>query len=241
MPDDLDPASSPEPSSAARVTGATALADPTLDPDRGADLRAFLVREAAADTARPTAAAGRSTPRRRLAAGMVLALALAGGIVAVDAVTGGSGSSRSAEAVAITEEGAWTTIRIVDQDADPDDVMAQLEAGGIPALRRTIRIGRASDGSPTVRPEDMAPVGDPAGQGATVFVVPQEPPGERGLVALSVTRTGADLDTSRDRTAEEIRDEAQRDWAANGARLLADGSVSIREGSGNTVVVYTAA
>lgn len=102
---------------------------PTLDPHRLDQLRTFLVSEAAGqvtDAQRRPLVGSRS---RRFAVGAVTAVALGAGLVAVSTVRPGG----TDPALAITTEGEWTSVRMVDVDADPQAVVDELVAAGIDA------------------------------------------------------------------------------------------------------------
>jgi hypothetical protein len=102
---------------------------PTLDPHRLDQLRTFLVSEAAGQV---TDAQRRSPVRsrsRRLVVGAVATVALGGGLVAVSTVHPGGTDA----ALAITTEGEWTSVRMVDAEADPQAVVDELVAAGIDA------------------------------------------------------------------------------------------------------------
>lgn len=213
---------------------------PTLDVERTAQLRTFLTVEAAADAARTPSVGLLGTGRRRVLVGAAAALLLGGSLFAADAIVGAPGPAGVASAVEITQEDGWTTVRLLDLDADPDDVVAQLEAAAIPVRRVPVPVTMGPDGTRTVTVEDMnAAAGMPTGDGATVYAGATGGVGERGLVALSVSRVGP-IDGGGG-SAESTRDAAIRDWQANGARFNDDGSMSIRTGSGNEVVVFTEA
>lgn len=217
---------------------------PTLDVERTAQLRTFLTVEAAADAARTPSVGLLSTGRRRVLVGAAAALLLGGSLFAADAIVGAPGPAGVASAVEIIQKDGWSTVRLLDLDADPDDVVAQLEAAAIPVKRVPVPVTVGPDGTRTVTVEDMnAAAGMPTGDGATVTVYAGATGGvgERGLVALSVSRVGPIDGGGGDGSAESTRDAAIRDWQANGARFNDDGSMSIRTGSGNEVVVFTEA
>lgn len=118
-----------EPLGPATPNGGTA----TLDPERTDQLRTFLVVEAAADLAQARSARqGRAgTTVRRLAIGGMAAALLVVSLIALDAGT--RSNDHRAEAISITREDGWTTLKLNDPGADADDVLAELHAAGIRA------------------------------------------------------------------------------------------------------------
>ena len=147
---------------------------PTLDAQRTDQLRSFLTVEAAADAARRQPVL---TPaRRRVAVGTAAALLLAGGLVAVQSVGGPAPA-----AIAVEVAGEWTTVRLVDIDADPDAVVAQLRDAGFTAERQTLDVVRTEDGDGfSVSVEDSA---DSAG---IIAMAVGGEGGEHGVVGLTV-------------------------------------------------------
>lgn len=110
-----------------------AMVEPTLDDERHAQLRSYLIREIgpAADVA-PTPR--RHAHRRPLLVTGVAAVLAAAGLTIGAVFTGGPTGTPAAEAaVAIEHEEGWTTIRLLDVNADPDAVLAQLQSAGIDA------------------------------------------------------------------------------------------------------------
>jgi hypothetical protein len=110
-----------------------AMVEPTLDDARHAQLRSYLIREVspAADIA--------PTPRRHahrrplLATGVATVLAAAGLTIGAVFTAGPTGTPAAEAAVAIEHQDGWTTIRLLDVNADPDAVLAQLQSAGIDA------------------------------------------------------------------------------------------------------------
>ena len=223
----------------------------TIDAERIDRLRTFLTTEAGADLAGslPTPFLAR---HRRLAAGAAAAVVLGGGIVAVNAVTGGPGGPNAAQAVAISQEDGWTTVRLVDIDADPSAVVHELEAAHIPVTTKTIHARSGDDGTMTVDSDDV-------GNEGTIGMMAMGAAGDHGIVGLSVASTGpaAKHPISVDpvtkdgpRTTTGSRSDGPATTAegnppsvpemeALGIRLGPGGDVSIKNGSANEVVVYT--
>jgi hypothetical protein len=159
---------------------------PTLGPDRLQQLRTFLTTEAAADLATSTATDGARSPRhslvathRRLALGVALALTLGGAMVASTVRPDGADA-----ALAITTQSGWTTVRLLDIDADPQAVVDELVAAGIDA-----RVARLDGGTTT----------DPGYLIGTV-----DETSSRFLYGLSVTFPGAPPGTDPS-GAEDVR------------------------------------
>ncbi|MEM9714511.1 MAG: hypothetical protein AAGA17_19975 [Actinomycetota bacterium] len=102
--------------------------EPIVDLDRVPylrDLETELV-AAAQRTVRPPDAAPTSRPRGAfLAAAALIVVALVAGLL--------QGRARPAAALQIDVTGQEVTIRVVDADAKPDRIVAELEAAGIPA------------------------------------------------------------------------------------------------------------
>jgi hypothetical protein len=230
--------------------GSTATSEPTLDAERLARLRTFLVVQAAADAVQPvgiSAAGLLGTGSRRFIAGTAVALLLGGGLFTANALAGGPGPTRIDQAVAITEDDGWTTIRVVDLDADPDAVVAQLEAAGIPAIRARYRLYANSlpVGSYTVV-YDLTLDSDPNQLDPSLVdpgkIEPTPSPdamvaSPRGGIALAIAHGPAALpEGERPRPLPRPGDGSGLDPET--VRINADGSVSIRDGSDNTVMVY---
>ncbi|HEV7722420.1 MAG TPA: hypothetical protein VGO60_14100 [Iamia sp.] len=214
---------------------------PTLDTQRTDQLRSFLTVEAAADAARRPPVL---TPaRRRVVVGAAAALLLAGGLVGAQSV-GGSAPA----AIAVEVDGEWTTIRLVDIDADPDAVVADLIAAGFDAERQTLEVITVDGDDVLVGTEDDAAVG------ARGFVtIGAGEGGERGLVGLSVTLpedvapSSAPAEAGRIIETDPVPFQAgagglsvvDEDLLDAGVRFEDDGGVSIRTGTDATIVVST--
>lgn len=213
--------------------------EPTLDDQRTDQLRTFLTVEAAAD-----AASGlRSTPARRgrrLVGGIAAAAVLGGGLFAVASVAGGPSSGpvavQSANAVAIeSAEPGWTRISIADIDADPDAVVAELQAAGIAAERRPLGMTRDDQGRVTLESmEEQAPTGG----GFTMVGLGSA--GDQGFAGLTISAPDADPSPLHaDLSPEEAEVELDAYLAALGARADADGSIEVRNDADVTVIVLT--
>jgi hypothetical protein len=229
----------------------TTSSTPTLDPARADQLRTFLSDEAAADlTNARTATAPLHRARRRVAIGAAAAVLLGGVVFAATSTIGGPGTR---PAVAIERDAGWTTIRIVDIDADPQAVVDQLRQAGINARLGTLDVKRDGDKvTVTNKPGD-------GGEVASTFATTKV--GDDGLVGLSVAlpkgvtppaqvdtddgpRTsvgGADGDgpsTVRHGDPSGGNDATfDHQLEDLGIRFSTDGTVSIRNGSAKTVVV----
>jgi hypothetical protein len=220
---------------------------PTLDPERTDRLRTFLVTEAAADVAAGSAARRPTlTPaRRRALAGAVAVLVLGGAFVAAEAVGGPAPA-----AIAVEVDGEWTTIRLVDIDADPDAVVAELVAAGFAAERQTLEVVHR-EGS-EVTEYSVYDVSDPDAP-AVVGVGSVGEGGDRGLVGLSVqlpegaVPAGAPVSGGRVVETDEVPAVAGPGGVATvedgllgaGVRFEADGGISVRAGADVTIVVST--
>lgn len=122
--------------------------DTTLTSERAAQMRDLLTDEIRHDAAPSltTVRERRSTSSpRRVAVGAVAAVLVGGLLFGVNAVAGGPGQAAVPQALAIESVGGSTTIRLTDQDASPDDVIAQLEAAGIPARRLAIDTSQGAE------------------------------------------------------------------------------------------------
>lgn len=206
---------------------------PVLDPERTAQLRTFLTVEAAADVARQRTAAGRPAGRHRLALAVLAAMVLGGGLFLANALVGGPGPADVPAAVAIeAAPDGWTTVRLVDIDADPQAVVDQLEAAGIPAAidRLDVATSTGPDGEVMV---SSYRGGDEPAAGAVVIGAATDGDGAPAIAGLSVSHAGA-------QPVAAPADGSPPDLESQGIRFGTDGSVSIRSGAGNTVVVLTA-
>lgn len=214
--------------------------EPTLDAQRTDQLRTFLTVEAAADAAHATAPARRG--RRRLVGGVVAATVLAAGLLAASAIAGGPGSGPvavdTASAVAIEPAApGWTKVSIADIDADPDAVVAELQAAGIDARREALSVERDAQGRVTLGSFDQS--GAP---GSGFSMVGVGTAGDEGLAGLTVEATDADpapLDTEPGATSEEIEAKLGDHLEGLGAKLGSDGSIEIRNDAAITVLVLT--
>lgn len=233
----------------------------TGSPDpRAIRLRSFLTDEARQSLrAAPSHTAERSGPTpnagRRLVVCFGVVAVLGAALFGVNALVGGPGPMSVPQAVAIESSQGWTTVRLLDEDADPTAVLAQLTDAGIPA-----RISRVDLDRPTVHEVD----------GGTMAL---GGPGDRQLLGLSVWTPdlwqllGTDEDTSSvviyssmvvsfhpdaaipdlpgtDPEIVSAIERARREMAEaldhEGVRIERDGSVSFRTGSDAQVVVLAA-
>ncbi len=219
---------------------------PTLDPERTDQIRSFLVVEAAADAARRPPVL---TPaRRRVAVGAAAALLLAGGIVAVQAVGGDAPA-----AIAVEVDGEWTTIRLVDIDADPDAVVADLIAAGFDAERQLLPVITVDTDGRTLTHEVES---DRSGAGVVAITHAREDGGAHGIVGLSVSlpedvrppappgapeHGGATIETEAAdaRTGPGGVAVVEDGLVDAGVRFEDDGGVSLRTGTDATIIVYT--
>jgi hypothetical protein len=101
---------------------------PNLTSDRFDQLRTFLVAEAVADTTASHRRTGLASHRRRVAVGAVAAVLLGGGLAVSTLAPGGTDA-----ALAITTEGDWTMVSLVDVHADAQAVVDELVAADIDA------------------------------------------------------------------------------------------------------------
>ncbi len=202
---------------------------PTLDTDRTDQLRTFLVTEAAADAASSSSPAHR--PHRvRLVVGIAAAVLLAGAIT-VGTSLGGPGAER-ADAVAIEQADGWTTVRLIDIDADPQAVVDELQAAGIDA--------RVGDATEVGLGPDGADLTDGSFGVGMVSATPQtDTPGfEPGDGATgTATVTGA-LPVGDGVELEDGTGEPDELLEAAGIRFGDVGEISIRDGADVRVVVY---
>lgn len=251
-----------EPTSPPTSDHLTRSATAVLDDDRTAQLRTFLTVEAAADLASGrSAATSWAFGRRRLAVGMVAAVVLGGALFTANALVGGPGPARTPQAVAISTDDGWTSVRITDINADPQAVVDQLQAAGISAHVEELPV--SGDGPVTIGN------GSSGGAAFGTFQAQTGEAGEHGLAGLSVsmpksaaphppsaddrasTRTSTNssgsveskdgtfrVETNGGSPGEDPRAEMQQELEKQGVRMDDDGTVSIRNGSGNSVVVY---
>jgi hypothetical protein len=238
---------------------------PTLDRERTDLLRTFLTVEAAADVA--SVAPSWPHGRRRWVAGIAAAFLLGTGMFAANAVAGGPGPApvRSANALSIESNDGWTTVRIEDIDADPQAVLDELHAAGIKAGLDHLTVGadghtvtvgsgagtagvvgmvgsrhgdRGLVGLSVSLPAGVEPPAIPAGAGTSAIGGSSS----AGVVASSGDSGdsggagGPSAQVSGDAPPAPAGDQDQ--FESLGVRFGADGSVSIRNGSDNRVVVY---
>jgi hypothetical protein len=150
------------------------MVEPTLDDARHAQLRSYLIREVspAADIA--------PTPRRQnhrrplLATGVATVLAAAGLTIGAVFTAGPTGTPAAEAAVAIEHQDGWTTIRLLDVNADPDAVLAQLQSAGIDA--RIDTHDSLYTEPPDTGTETIVHIGDtaPVGVVSLAVVIPPE-------------------------------------------------------------------
>jgi hypothetical protein len=167
-------------------------------------------------------------------------LVLGGAFVTAEAVGGPAPA-----AIAVEVDGEWTTVRIVDIDADPDAVVAQLREAGFPAERQPLPVVR-TDGGMTVVHE--APEAE-SGAGVVGFVHGDDGDGgAHGLVGLSVTLPSdlapdgppeVDTDPVPAQATEDGIAVVEDDLLGAGVRFEPDGGVSLRRGADVTIVVHT--
>jgi hypothetical protein len=202
----------------------------------------FLVREATASTLDPVA--HRRPQARRVVAAGAVAACIGLGIVAAGALVGGPGAPAPAAAVAVATEDGWTTVRVLDPDADPADILADLEAAGIEASIKVV---------PPLQDGDTLHVSvGPEESGVGTAMATMEP-GRQGLIGLTVNTpdisfgpSPADAGHPDEHLVEdgeppegEMPDPAAEIEAA-GVRHGEDMSISIRDGSDNVVVLLVA-
>jgi hypothetical protein len=217
---------------------------PTLDPERTDQIRSFLVVEAAADAARRPPVL---TPaRRRVAVGAAAALLLAGGIVAVQAVGGDAPA-----AIAVEVDGEWTTIRLVDIDADPDAVVADLIAAGFTAERQPLEVIETDGGSlSSVHVTD-----EHGGDGVVALAHGRQGGGAHGIVGLTVSvpegvsppppdvpehgGVVVEADPAEALPSGGGVGPAEADLLDVGVRFEDDGGVSLRRGTDASIIVQT--
>jgi hypothetical protein len=126
----------------------------TLDDARLDRIGVHLAVTAAADVAatNATTAAAPARPAasrtRRVLGGVALAAILGGGIFGANAILGGPGLARTpaAVAVAIEQQDGWTTIRILDPEASPATIEAQLRAAGLRVRTETVDLTPDANG-----------------------------------------------------------------------------------------------
>lgn len=215
----------------------------TLDPQRTGQLRTFLTVEAAADaTQAPADPVHRG--RRRVLGGVAAAAVLGAGLFATASVAGGPGSGpagvETAHAVTIEESApGWTKIAIADLDADPDAVVAELQAAGIAARRDRLPIERDADGRVTLRSFDQEEL-DAQQQGGGFSVVGVGGVGDGGLAGLTVSAPSAGpAPLSEGLSPAEIDARFTAYLDGIGAKMGTDGSVEIRDDADVTVVVLS--
>ncbi len=209
----------------------TTTLQPTLDPQRTDQLRTFLTVEAAADAAStPTRSPHRG--RRRLAGGIAAAMVLGGGLFAAAAIAGGPSSGpasvQTANAVAIEQSApGWTKISIADIDADPDAVVAELQAAGIDARRESLAVQRDAEGGVTLNSFDDSV---PTDGGFTMVGIAEA--GNQGLAGLTVSGP----DAMHSPIIEDLPEDAE---ASISTRFGTDGSIEIRHDADVTIIVLT--
>ncbi len=211
---------------------------PTLDPERTDRLRTFLVVEAASSAAAATPARRSPAVRRSLAAGAAGAVLVAGGLVVASA-SAGDGPARPGpaaegraapsseatpstaldlETIALTRADGWTTVSLTDIDADPDAVVADLQAAGFTVERRSLAVVDDGAGGRWVEVE--------GGDGDDPQVAGIVTAASGGVVGLSATLPEGELLASLDDSDSLVR-------------FGEDGSVSIRDGADVTLLVLT--
>lgn len=221
---------------------------PTLDPERTDQLRTFLVTEAAADAATSPA---RRPHRVRFAVGLAAAVLLAGAIT-VGTSLSGTGTER-ADAVAIERADGWTTVRIVDVNADPEAVVEELLAAGIDArVDDANQLGtnidgsgisglsaEAADGSFGVGVISAMPPADGSTEAPTE--APAEGPGVAtggGVIASTPTPTGPIAGGDGAEMPAEDAAALDQQLEEAGIRFNDPFEISIRNDAGVRVLVY---
>lgn len=224
---------------------------PTLDQERTDQLRTFLTVEAAADAVAHAPGRPRAHGGRRLLAGGVAAVVLAGVALLATSIGGGPGTptaTRAEAAVAIEVDDGWTTVRLADIDADPDQVVAELRAAGIVAHRERLQgisvdevTGEVLLESAGAEPIETGPSRMTVIGASTVGADGAVPPGTRGLAGISV-KVPDHIAIPPDGPEAQMDPESafHQDMADFGVRLGDDGSVSVRNGSAAEIVVLTA-
>ena len=221
---------------------------PSLDDHRADQLRTILTVAAAADLARTTADQHPHRARRRLAVVGFAALLLAGAVVLTDQAPGGPRPQPAeASVVSIEEEQGWQVISLIDPAATGAQVVEQLEASGIEA--RTAPQGtEPHPGDPTWfdRHPDGGTLGVVTDAGIALQKGEMVPAGR--IVGFDVSFPGIAGPSPSSGSGEcvdaecDVDPEAERAWFdANGVRTdEAAGSVSVKAGTENSVIVYTA-
>lgn len=240
-------------------------ATPTLDPERTAQLRTFLVTEAAADAASTSTSPARRPRHLRLAVGVTAAVLLAGSLTVASGLTGTG--SEPADAVAIEQADGWTTVRLIDVDADPQAVVDELRAAGIEArVGDADEVGTSATGATGVTglsaestdgsvgvgmlsavPLSGAPGDGSPGAGATSDAAvgdaePIEVDGATGVIGETETvPAGTPTEPSTGEAIELPAEQAEaldRQLEDAGIRFGDGGEISIRNGADVRVVVY---
>lgn len=226
---------------------------PTLDPERTDQMRTFIVVEAASSTALASPARRPVGVRRTALAGAAAAALAAGGLVVVATTDAPTGSDRATAAdptdpgrtgpppapgdlrtIAVERSDGWTTVRLVDIDADPDAVVADLVAAGFAAERGILDVSDDALGQRTVS------AGDGESEIPTFIAVTPGEAGDGGLVGLSV-HLPADgyLASPPDADGMKYLFGPTEDVTEGAVRFGADRTVSLRTGSDVSLVVLT--
>jgi hypothetical protein len=204
-----------------------AMVEPTLDDARHAQLRSYLIREVspAADIA--------PTPRRHahrrplLVTGVATVLAAAGLTIGAVFTGGPTGTPAAEAAVAIEHEEGWTTIRLLDVNADPDAVLAELRSAGIDA-----RIDTHDNVYSDARDTGTVILGMDAAADGTVALAVVIPP----ELAPGVIPPSEAAPPPGDATDDADPVGAVVDLEAEGIRI-GESEMSIRDDAGHEVVI----
>ncbi|MGB3412868.1 MAG: hypothetical protein WBA45_16940 [Microthrixaceae bacterium] len=223
----------------------------TLDAERTDQLRTLLTAEATANTA--SISDGYGFARRRLLIGGVAATLIigagvftvasnagsppSGSVVASNAGGSPSGPVMVKTACAVTIEkaaGGWTTLSIADINADPDAVVAELQAAGIEARKEPLGLLSDADGRLLLSRDQIAV------DRSSLTMLGISDVGDSGLAGLTVQAPSAGPSPFNDGSTP---DKAVIDaYMVNvGAQFNGDGSISIRNDADLTVIVLSEA
>lgn len=242
--------------------------DTTLSTERTTQMRDLLTDEIRHDAAPSltTSRQRRGTPApRRVAVGAVAAVLVGGLLFGVNAVAGGPGQTAVPQALAIESSGGSTTIRLTDLDASPEEVLAQLEAAGIPVRLTTVDTSTPADDGTVELPIPSGglarvpsePLGNAAG---LIGIMTESADGEWGQAVLPVAERAdgptmlssfetimipeckdsviSDLPPSPECEAAMASPEGRRvDLRDKAIRMHEDGSVTVDDSSGTEILV----
>lgn len=226
------------------------LAQSTLDAERTDHLRTLLTAEAAASTA-STSGGYRFASRRLLIGGVAAALIIGAGVFTFASNAGGppsgsvvasnAGGSPSGPVMVKTAyvtiekaAGGWTTLSIADINADPDAVVAELQAAGIEARKEPLGTLSDADGRLLLSSDQVAV------DRSSLTMLGISDVGDSGLAGLTVQAPSAGPSPFNDGSTP---DKAVIDayMVRVGAQFNGDGSISIRNDADLTVIVLSEA